>query len=501
MRLKLLAAYGSGLLVLAVVWAGLTAIERAEEAQSLVEQAEAIRHQCDRLEVTVFEARLSQVALVPLPARGKTPRPGPGADALAAARVARDRVLTEYAILATMVVDTPSQRALVDALSPRLEGLVVALQEGVTIAERAMSAPSDESSLEALAAFLALFDDERLRAELEAVRHGIAELAKNEAARVAERREVLTERQKLARLVLVIGGALAFLLITWIITRIRHSIVEMARARRTIAAQNEALGQQMRELESVVADLDQFAYVASHDLKAPLRGIASLAEWLEEDCAANLPQEGLEHLRLMRVRVKRMEALVDGVLAYARAGREQAVVEEVDVEALVREVVDLVTPGTGAQVEVVGPWPTLRVVRVALQQVFLNLVSNAVKYGRPAGGEAARVRLAAYREPGASWRFEVADEGPGIDPRFHERVFGLFQTLLPSGSDAMSGGTGVGLAVVKKLVERQGGTVTMRSAPGAGTSFTFTWPAPEVGPATVARTRPRARWRRRPKTL
>lgn len=501
MRLKLLAAYGSGLLVLAVVWAGLTAIERAEEAQSLVEQAEAVRHQCDRLEVTVFEARLSQVALVPVPARGKTPRPVPGADALAAARASRDRVLTEYAILGTMVVDTPTQRALVDALSPRLDALVLALQEGVTIAERAMSAPSDESSLEALAAFLALFDDERLRAELEAVRHGIAELARNEAARVAERREVLTERQALARLVLVIGGALAFLLITWIITRIRHSIVEMARARRTIAAQNEALGRQMRELESVVADLDQFAYVASHDLKAPLRGIASLAEWLEEDFAANLPREGLEHLRLMRLRVKRMEALVDGVLAYARAGREQAVVEEVDVEALVREVVDLVSPGTGAQVEVVGPWPTLRVVRVALQQVFLNLVSNAVKYGRPVGGDAARVRLAAYRDQAAGWRFEVADEGPGIDPRFHERVFDLFQTLPSSGSDATGDGTGVGLAVVKKLVERQGGTVAMRSAPGAGTSFTFTWPAPEVGPVTVARARPRARWRRRVKTM
>lgn len=501
MRLKLLAAYGSGLLVLAVVWAGLMAIERAEEAQLLVEQAEAIRHQCDRLEVTVFEARLSQVALVPVPARGKMPRPGPDEASLTAARAARDRVLTEYAILATMVVDTPSQRALVDALAPRLDALVLALREGVAIAERAMSAPSDESSLEALAVFLALFDDQSLRAELEAVRSGIAELARNEAARVAERREVLTERQARARLILVIGGALAFLLITWVITRIRHSIVEMARARRTIAAQNDALGQQMRELESVIADLDQFAYVASHDLKAPLRGIASLAEWLEEDCAANLPKEGLEHLRLMRLRVKRMEALVDGVLAYARAGREQAVVEEVEVEGLVREVVDLVSPGTGARIEVEGPWPTLRVTRVALQQVLLNLVSNAVKHGRPAGGDGALVRVSAQREVDGSWRFEVADQGPGIDPRFHERVFGLFQTLPSSGADGAAGGTGIGLAVVKKLVERQGGVVSMRSTPGAGTTFGFTWPAPEVGPATQAKTRPRARWRRRPKTL
>lgn len=496
MRLKLLAAYGSGLLVLAVVWAGLEAIERSEEAQAQLEQAEAVRHQCDRLEVVVFEARLSQVALVPGLTSGKTPRPGPDVSTLALAKAARERVLTEYAVLATLVVDAPAQRARVDAMAPRLQAMVLALQEGGLIAERAMSTPSDENSLEALAAFLALFDDERQRAELRALREAIAEVAEHEAARVGQRRDVLTGRQAVARLVLVIGGALAFLLITWIITRIRRTIVEMAMAQRTIAAQNDTLASQMRELESVVADLDQFAYVASHDLKAPLRGIASLAEWLEEDCAEILPAEGREHLRLMRIRVKRMEALVDGVLAYARAGREKAVVEPVEVEGLVREVVDLVAPGTGAEIEFAGPWPTLSVTRVALQQVWLNLVSNAVKHGRPADGGVARVRLSAVREAGG-WRFEVADSGPGIDPRFHDRVFGLFQTLAPS----ESGSTGVGLAVVKKLVERQGGVVSMRSAPGKGTTFGFTWPAPEIGPATQARTRPRARWRKKARTI
>jgi signal transduction histidine kinase len=223
-------------------------------------------------------------------------------------------------------------------------------------------------------------------------------------------------------------------------------------------------------LERSNRELNQFAYVASHDLKAPLRGIANLAQWVEEDLGEAMTERSREHIRVLLSRVRRMEALIDGILAFARAGRGEGHREEIDVGQLVQEVRELLAPPAGLfAVDVSPDLPRVSAVRAPFQQVWMNLLGNAFKHARREGGE---VRVSAL-DRGTQWEFSVADNGPGIAPQYHQRVFGIFQTL--AARDKVEG-TGIGLATVKKLVESEGGAVWVESQAGQGATFRFTWP-------------------------
>lgn len=216
-------------------------------------------------------------------------------------------------------------------------------------------------------------------------------------------------------------------------------------------------------------ELDQFAYVASHDLKAPLRGIANLSEWIEEDLGSDVPEDVREKMDMLRGRVHRLESLIDGILQYSRAGRVRASVERVDVNELLREVVELLAPPPEITIRIGPGMPVVTTERTPLQQVFMNLISNAIKYNNHPG---ATVDVT-VRDAGPFYAFSVADNGPGIAPEYHERIFGIFQTL--ESRDRVEG-TGIGLSVVKKMVELRGGTITVDSAEGRGATFTFQWP-------------------------
>lgn len=234
------------------------------------------------------------------------------------------------------------------------------------------------------------------------------------------------------------------------------------------------------ELERSNRELDQFAYVASHDLKAPLRGIENLATWIVEDAEHVLPEPSKRHLGLLRGRVQRLEGLLESLLAYSRAGRLTGFAERVDSAALVREAVELLDPPDGFTVEVDEALPALVTYRAPLALVFRNLLANAVKHAGPDGG---RIRVSARALAGTAGgtaadadafvEFGVQDDGPGIPPQYHDRIFGLFQTLRPR--DEVEG-SGMGLAVVKKTVESLGGAIRVESTPGAGAAFYFTWP-------------------------
>jgi signal transduction histidine kinase len=223
-----------------------------------------------------------------------------------------------------------------------------------------------------------------------------------------------------------------------------------------------------RALARSNADLEQFAYVASHDLRAPLRGIASLSDWLEEDLGTAVTPPVKKHIDTLRGRVGRLDALITGIATYSRAGRREEAIEAVAVADVVRDVVDLAIPPSHARVRIDSPLPVVSAPRTPLQQIFLNLVSNAVKHG--AAGSDITIACA---DDGTHWRFSVSDRGPGIAREYQERIFGLFQRL--KSRDEVEG-TGIGLALVKKLVERYGGRVWVESAPGEGATFSFTWP-------------------------
>ncbi len=230
-------------------------------------------------------------------------------------------------------------------------------------------------------------------------------------------------------------------------------------------------------LERSNRELDAFAYAASHDLRAPLRGTANLAQWIEEDMQGQMSDQTRQMLALMRGRTHRMEALIEGLLAYSRAGRTRQEAVQLDVGKLAHEVVDLLSPPESVEIVIADDLPAVRSERLPLQQVLLNLIGNAVKHARR---DDARVMVSA-RDAGELVEIAVADNGPGIHPQFHDRIWLIFQTL--EARDEIEG-TGIGLALVKKLVEAQGGRVWVESSPGAGATFRFLWPrSPAAVPA------------------
>jgi PAS domain S-box-containing protein len=220
-------------------------------------------------------------------------------------------------------------------------------------------------------------------------------------------------------------------------------------------------------------ELDQFAYVASHDLKAPLRGIANLSQWIEEDLGESLKGDNKDQMELLRGRVHRMEALIDGILQYSRAGRVKAKPEIVDTGALVREVIELMAPPKSVRIVVPADMPEVKTEKIPLQQVFMNLLGNAVKH---AGAEEPKVGIE-WEDAGPFYEFSVTDNGQGIAPQYHERIFGIFQTL--EARDKVEG-TGIGLSVVQKIVDAKGGRVWVESEAGKGARFKFLWPKLEI---------------------
>ncbi|XXY45184.1 GAF domain-containing protein [Sorangium sp. So ce269] len=258
--------------------------------------------------------------------------------------------------------------------------------------------------------------------------------------------------------------------------RSEHLTVGLA-AQAAVAMDNARLFREaqslIKALERTNAELDQFAYVTSHDLKAPLRGIASLAQWIEEDLSDKLTGETRRQMEMLRGRVQRMEALIEGILAYSRATRFREKPESVNIEKLAKEVVELIAPRPPAQVALDVPPATLRTYKVPLQQVLMNLITNALKH---AGREDARVIVCAH-EQGERYEFSVSDNGPGIAPAFQEKVWGMFQTL--QARDKVES-TGIGLAIVRKIVESRGGRAWVESDGKSGATFRFTWPKREA---------------------
>ncbi len=236
------------------------------------------------------------------------------------------------------------------------------------------------------------------------------------------------------------------------------------------------LARQARDLRRSNEELEQFAYVASHDLKAPLRGIENLVSWIEEDLEDALAGDTRTNMNLLKSRVRRLESLLDDLLAYSRAGRVAEDVVAVDTGALVADLAALVSPPAGFSISAEPGLPTVQAPRAPLTQVFQNLIGNAVKHhDHPATGH---VRVGA-RAGADGPEFTVTDDGPGVPERFRERVFGMFQTLKPR--DEVEG-SGMGLAIVKKLIDRQGGRIWLADGrDGRGLAVHFTWPDAATG--------------------
>lgn len=240
--------------------------------------------------------------------------------------------------------------------------------------------------------------------------------------------------------------------------RLRSRAEELINLNQTLAMTNNTLMQRNEEL-------DRFGYIVSHDLKAPLRGIKNLAEWIEEE-DNQLTEDSQNYLHLQQKRIVRMENLIDGLLQYARVGKENAARETVDVGQLLKEVIDSLEPPATMAIVIEGKMPIITTQRIYLEQVFGNLISNAIKHHPRLDGKI----IISVREQEDFYEFTVADDGDGITPTAQTKIFNIFHTLKNEPQN-----TGIGLAIVKKIIEDGGGKIVVDSEVGKGATFRFQW--------------------------
>ncbi len=223
------------------------------------------------------------------------------------------------------------------------------------------------------------------------------------------------------------------------------------------------------KLGKVNQELREFAYIVSHDLKAPLRGIISLADWLMNEYGDQLNEEGKDYLQLMGDRADKMQNLVDGILQYSRADRPAEQEAEVDINEVMAEVIELLECPEGIEITVEQKLPVIFIHEVKISQVFQNLLTNAIKYmGKPEG----KISIG-FCEQGGFLKFSVSDNGIGIAEEHYEKIFKLFQVINPT-KDTES--TGIGLTVIKKIIELYDGEIWVESQLGKGSTFFFTLP-------------------------
>ena len=257
-----------------------------------------------------------------------------------------------------------------------------------------------------------------------------------------------------------------------------YKFLESSRQKQT--EQNELLEAQMTitqektmELNKVNEELKNFAYIVSHDLKAPLRAIYQLSGWIEADYAAAFDDDGREQMTLLRSRAKRMHEMIDGILEFSRIGRVKEIYEKVDLNALFSDVVEIVGIPKYIKLDIQANLPVVLVDKVRFFQVLQNLLDNAIKYNDKAEG----LIKFSHEEYEHKWSFVMQDNGVGIDKAHQQRVFGLFQTIAERDKDS---GTGVGLSLIEKSVTSWDGKIFLESELGKGSKFTFTLPKERV---------------------
>ncbi len=269
-------------------------------------------------------------------------------------------------------------------------------------------------------------------------------------------------------LVIGLGGVLfgAFLM-----SYLRMLLEREAQVRQLVALRTEELNRRTEQLQAVNAELENFAYIASHDLRAPLRAVSQLASSIEEDKAEAMDDETTRRMRLMRERIKRMDDLIEGLLIYSRAGGAIGEMRDrVSLEPLLRELSDELALPAEFRVEIQEHLPTLRGDALHLRQIFQNLITNAAAHHDHSASGTVSISA---RDEGRYWRLDIADNGPGIPPEDRERVFRMFAS---AGGRNGQVHAGIGLALARRLVHGYGGRIDVVANQPRGARFRIWWP-------------------------
>lgn len=237
--------------------------------------------------------------------------------------------------------------------------------------------------------------------------------------------------------------------------------------------QVHTIREQKRQFEELNRELEQFAYIVSHDLKAPLRGINSMITFIEEDYGEGFDEKLKEMFQLVKDRALRMDDLIHGILAYSRANTVEGEVKTFNLGDMVDEILDSLNESEQYQVDVPVELPVITSNYTQLNQVLSNLISNAFKYHDKKMG---KVALDVDEMENGFMKLTVVDDGPGIEKKYHDKIFEVFHS---GNAKKRTDSTGIGLAIVKKLVDKNGGNLGLDSEPGKGSAFWFTWPVSE----------------------
>lgn len=275
-------------------------------------------------------------------------------------------------------------------------------------------------------------------------------------------------------LLLLAGAAFSMAMVVFRYQSVKSMMIsrlELLKSNEWMAVQNEIIEEKSAELQKSNNRLREFAYIVSHDLKAPLRGIRNIASWIREDCGHSINETGHMHLQLLDKQIVKMENLIRAVLEYSKSGTVGKAVEWINLDDLIRDVVEMVQIDANTRFTIRTKVPEMKGTRVVISQVLQNLLSNSVKHNKK---QIKEVEIEVIDE-GEHVRFMVADNGPGIAPEDHDKIFDLFQNLRNSVDYDSSG---VGLAVARKMIEENGGAMWLDSAPGQGARFYFSIPKP-----------------------
>jgi len=246
-------------------------------------------------------------------------------------------------------------------------------------------------------------------------------------------------------------------------------ITERLQAEQEMEKLNKDLESAVWELRRANKELQEFAYITAHDLKTPLRGIGTLAEWISTDYADKFDEQGKTQVKLLVEKAKQMSALIDDILQYSKLGHSTPEKRQVDLNIVLSEVIAGIGPPENIEITIENKLPILMCEKTQIMQVFQNLLSNAVNYmDKPKG----QIKVGCLEQDGY-WKFSVADNGPGIDEKYFKKIFKMFQTLSP---ENRADSTGIGLSIVKKIIELNAGIVWVESELGKGSTFFFTMP-------------------------